>query len=142
MIIVFDMDNTLTDEMGSSLRPGIISLLQKLVKEKFELKLWTNSKKDRAISILKEHKLEQYFSQFIFRENYDLEDKGIRKDIRKVGGEILIDDDPKEIQYVKSIGKHGFLISSFRKGKTVKENELEEVYKFIEGKKGFFRKLF
>ena len=119
MIIVFDMDNTLTDEMGSSLRPGIIVLLQKLVKEKFELKLWTNSKKDRAISILHEHKLKLYFSEFVFRENYDPEDKGIRKDIRKVKGEILIDDDPKEIQYVKSIGKDGFLISSFRKGKAV-----------------------
>ncbi|MBP7283413.1 MAG: DUF705 domain-containing protein [Leptospiraceae bacterium] len=142
MIIVFDMDNTLTDEMGSSLRPGIIVLLQKLVKEKFELKLWTNSKKDRAISILHEHKLKLYFSEFVFRENYDPEDKGIRKDIRKVKGEILIDDDPKEIQYVKSIGKDGFLISSFRKGKAVKENELEEVYKFIINKKGFFKKLF
>ena len=89
-----------------------------------------------------EHKLKLYFSEFVFRENYDPEDKGIRKDIRKVKGEILIDDDPKEIQYVKSIGKDGFLISSFRKGKAVKENELEEVYKFIINKKGFFKKLF
>ena len=27
MVIVFDMDNTLTDEFGSSVRPGMITLL-------------------------------------------------------------------------------------------------------------------
>ena len=56
MIIVFDMDNTLTDELGATLRSGIIVFLERLKKEKHELKLWTNSKKERALSILNDHK--------------------------------------------------------------------------------------
>ena len=88
MIIVFDMDNTLVDEMGATLRPGILDLLQKLRADNHELKLWTNSKKDRANSILQEHKLKSYFSEFVFRENYDPEEKGIRKDIRKINAHV------------------------------------------------------
>ena len=142
MIIVFDMDNTLADEMGASLRPGITQFLQKLNSEKHELKLWTNSKRDRAISILQEHKLKVYFSECIYREDYDPDDKGIRKDIRKVKGDFLIDDDPKEIQFVKSIGKDGFVISSFRKGAKAKAGELDEIYKLIKSKSGFLGKYF
>lgn len=142
MIIVFDMDNTLADEMGASIRPGIIELLQTLKSEKHELKIWTNSKRERATSILQEHKLKTYFSQFIYREDYDPDDKGIRKDIRRVKGDFLIDDDPKEIQFVKSIGKDGFVISSFRKGAKVKAEELDEIYKVITSKSGFFGKYF
>jgi phosphoglycolate phosphatase-like HAD superfamily hydrolase len=142
MIIVFDMDNTLVDEMGSSLRPGILDLLKKLKADNHELKLWTNSKRDRANSILQEHKLKSYFTNFVFREDYDPEEKGNRKDIRNVKGDYLIDDDPREIQYVKSIGKDGFLISSFRKGSKVKENELNEIYKLIQKNSGFFNKFF
>ncbi len=141
MIIVFDMDNTLVDEMGATLRPGILDLLQKLRADNHELKLWTNSKKDRANSILQEHKLKSYFSEFVFRENYDPEEKGIRKDIRKINGDFLIDDDPEEIQYIKSIKKNGFLISSFRRDSKVKEQELNEVYNLIQKKKGFFKNL-
>ena len=142
MIIVFDMDNTLADEMGAGLRPGIVAFLQKLKSEKHELKLWTNSKRDRAISILQEHRLKVYFSEWIYREDYDPEDKGIRKDIRRVKGDFLIDDDPREIQFVKSIGKDGFAISSFRKGGSVKVEELDEIYKVIKSKSGFLRKYF
>lgn len=142
MIIVFDMDNTLADEMGVSLRPGIIEFLQKLKADKHDLKLWTNSKKERAVSILQEHKLKSYFSSCTYREDYDPDDKGIRKDIRNVNGDFLIDDDPKEIQFVKSIGKDGFLITSFRKGGKVKDKELGEIYKVIKSKSGFFKKYF
>ena len=129
MIIVFDMDNTLADEMGAGLRPGIVAFLQKLKSEKHELKLWTNSKRDRAISILQEHRLKVYFSECIYREDYDPEDKGIRKYIRRVKGDFLI-------------GKDGFAISSFRKGGSVKVEELDEIYKVIKSKSGFLRKYF
>lgn len=142
MIIVFDMDNTLADEMGAGLRPGIIEFLQKLKSKKHELKLWTNSKKERAISILQEHRLRVYFSECIYREDYDPDDKGIRKDIRRIKGDFLIDDDPKEIQFVKSIGKDGFVICSFRKGAKVKAGELDEIYKLIKSKSGFLKGIF
>ncbi|MBK7054369.1 MAG: DUF705 domain-containing protein [Leptospiraceae bacterium] len=142
MVIVFDMDNTLADEMGAGLRPGIVDFLQKLKSEKHELKLWTNSKRERAISILQEHKLKAYFTECIYREDYDPDDKGIRKDIRRVKGDFLIDDDPKEIQFVKSIGKDGFLITSFRKGGKVKAGELDEIYKVIKSKSAFIKNFF
>lgn len=142
MILVFDMDNTLVDEMGSSIRPGIIDLLKKLKLEGHDLKLWTNSKKDRAKTILSELQLKQYFSECIYREDYDPKDQGVRKDIRKVNGDILIDDDPKEIEFIQSLGKKGFLISSFRKGMKLNQKELDELYAFIQKKNSFFGKFF
>ena len=36
----------------------------------------------------------------IFRENYDPQNKGINKDIRKVKGDMLVDDDPSEIRQI------------------------------------------
>ena len=87
--IVFDMDNTLIDEFGSTLRPGITAFLEQLKSMNCELYLWTNSSRDRAKEILIHHKLDHYFSKFIYREDYDPENKGVRKDIRKIGGEIL-----------------------------------------------------
>ncbi|HEX3047420.1 MAG TPA: NIF family HAD-type phosphatase, partial [Bacillota bacterium] len=97
MNIVMDMDNTLTDEFGSSVRPGIINFLETLKRDGHVLILWTNSTKERAVTILKDHRLHFYFSRFIFREDYDPQNIGLPKDIRKVEGDLLIDDDPDEI---------------------------------------------
>ena len=55
--IVFDMDNTLVDEVGSTLRPGIIDFLVNLKNMDLNLILWTNSSKERAKTILYNHKL-------------------------------------------------------------------------------------
>ncbi len=142
MTIVFDMDNTLTDEFGSAVRPGIVSLLQRCKKDGHKLVLWTNSKRERAKDILARHNLDIYFSTFIFRENYDPKEKGVHKDIRKIKGDILIDDDPAEIDFVKSIHKRGFKISSYRKGTKPNPKELSELYSCINKSKGLFGKLF
>lgn len=111
MNLVFDMDNTLTDEFGSSARPGIHELLTKLRREGHTLILWTNSTADRARTILVEHDLRPFFSSFRFREDYDPQNKGFPKDIRKVEGSFLMDDDPAEIRYTQKIGKEAFLIA-------------------------------
>jgi HAD superfamily phosphatase (TIGR01681 family) len=134
MNIVFDMDNTLTDEFGSSVRPGIIQLLDKLKKEGHVLMLWTNSVKSRAVDILLEHGLRSYFSKFIFREDYDPKNLGARKDIRKINGDVLIDDDPAEIEFMKKINKRGVLVTSYRKGKSVDKGDIERIYRTIQGK--------
>jgi len=139
MVIVFDMDNTLTDEFGTSVRPGIIILLEKLINEDHTLVMWTNSAEQRARSIMFDHKLHRYFSQFIYREDYDPGNKGKPKDIRKVNGDVLIDDDPEEIRFVKSTGKRGFLISPYRKGKKPKKNEIKDLYSFIQKQPGFLK---
>ena len=138
MNLIIDMDNTLTDEFGSTVRPGIIDLLAKLKNDGHILMLWTNSTKERALFILKDHKLNKYFSKFIFREDYDPENKGLNKDIRKVNGDILIDDDPEEIKYMKKINKRGIPISSYRKNIHSDKNELELIYKKINEKKNLF----
>ena len=80
MNIVFDMDNTLTDGLGAAIRPGIITLLERLKADGHILMLWTNSTKDRARYILHSHDLTKYLSNFVFRENYDPDSDGTPKD--------------------------------------------------------------
>ena len=142
MTIVLDMDNTLTDEFGSTVRPGIVSLLQRCNNDGHRLVLWTNYKRERAKDILSRYNLNKYFSTFIFRENYDPQEKGVAKDIRKIKGDILIDDDPSEISFMKSIHKRGFKISSYRKGTKPNPKELSELYSYINKSIGLFGKLF
>jgi len=45
MKIAIDMDNTIIDELGSTLRPGIINFLEELA-ARHELILWTNSRRN------------------------------------------------------------------------------------------------
>ncbi len=108
MNIVIDMDNTLADEQGATKRPGIDELLAKLQAEGHTLILWTNSARYRAIIFLKDLDLRKYFEKIICREDYDPNNKGILKDIRLVDGDILIDDNPKEISHMKTIKKKAY----------------------------------
>jgi len=57
--IAIDMDNTIIDELGSTLRPGIIDFLEK-ASIRNELILWTNSKRIRAMEILDYFNLRKY----------------------------------------------------------------------------------
>ncbi|MDR2194907.1 MAG: HAD family hydrolase [Treponema sp.] len=128
MNIAIDMDNTIIDEFGSTLRPGIVYFLEK-ISERNDLILWTNSKRLRAMEMLAYFNVRKYFSKIISRENYDPEDKGLRKDMRKYNCDILIDDDREEIEYNRKNGKTGILIESYRKNKTMDKNELEKIIK-------------
>jgi phosphoglycolate phosphatase-like HAD superfamily hydrolase len=126
MKIAIDMDNTIIDELGSTLRPGIIDFLDK-VSIKNELILWTNSKRIRAMEILEYFNLRKYFVKIISRENYDPEEKGLRKNIEEYNYDIIIDDDFEEIEYNKKRGKIGILVESYRKNKKIDENEMEKI---------------
>jgi TFIIF-interacting CTD phosphatase-like protein len=66
MKIVLDMDNTIIDELGSTLRPGIKKFLKK-ISAKHELILWTNSKKPRAMEILEYFDIRKYFVKNNFK---------------------------------------------------------------------------
>lgn len=127
MRIAIDLDNTLVDELGSTLRPGIIDFLEKISVNN-DLVLWTNSRKSRALEIINHHKIRKYFSRIIAREDYDPEDTCILKDTKKMKVDLLIDDSPEEINFNKD---RGLLISSYRKNKPVPSNELEAIYKEI-----------
>ena len=126
MKIAIDMDNTIIDELGSTLRPGIIDFLETLFK-RHELILWTNSKRVRTIEILDHFNLRKYFIKIISRENYDPEEKGLRKNIGLYNYDILIDDDIVEIEYNINNGKIGILVETYRKDKEMDENELEKI---------------
>jgi FMN phosphatase YigB (HAD superfamily) len=126
MKIAIDMDNTIIDELGSTLRPGIIGFLDEL-STRHELILWTNSRRMRAIEILDHFDLRKYFVKIISRENYDPQEKGLRKNIGEYDCDILIDDDIEEVKYNESMGKTGILVATYRKNKETDENELEEI---------------
>jgi predicted HAD superfamily phosphohydrolase YqeG len=124
--IALDMDNTLVDELGSTLRLGIINFLEKMC-IKHEVILWTNSRRIRAMEILEHFDLRKYFVKIISRENYDPEEKGLRKDIQKYGYDVIIDDDIEEIKFNNKNGKIVILVESFRKNCKIDENEMEEI---------------
>ena len=120
------MDNTIVDELGSTLRPGIINFLEK-ISLNHELILWTNSKRLRTMEILEYFNIKKYFIKIISRENYDPEEKGNKKDIEKYNYDIIIDDDVLEIEYNKNKGKIAIIVESYRKNKKMPENELEDI---------------
>ena len=137
--IVFDMDNTLADEFGKEARPGMRDLLGRLADDGHALALWTSSTRARALRILADHRFADFFAERVFREDYDRENKGAPKDIRRIGGDVLVDDDPKQIAFVKSVGLRGVLVKSYRGG-----NESPEVVKVLEKeiRGGFLSRLF
>ena len=139
--IVFDLDNTIADEFGAKLRPGIKGLLSVLKKD-YRLLLWTNSARLRARSILDEHHLSVYFEKMIFREDYDPVNKGLLKDLRTIEASFLVDDDPEEIEFNQKKGVGAYLISPFRSSFDTSlpdddpqvqkmKSELREIYRLI-----------
>jgi len=124
--IAIDMDNTIIDELGSTLRPGIIDFLEELA-TRHELILFSNSRRIRAMEILDHFDLRKYFVKIVSRENYDPEEKGLMKDIGMFDCDILIDDDAEEIKYTENLGKTGILIEPYRKNKKLDERELEGI---------------
>jgi FMN phosphatase YigB (HAD superfamily) len=135
VIVVFDLDNTLADEFGSAARPGIANLLERLRADGHTLILWTNSKRDRARVILYELKLIRCFDSFLFREDYDVEETDVPKDLRRVNGDFIVDDDPKQIEFARSIGKDGFCIKPFRKGRPPDPADLERVRQALDARR-------
>jgi len=142
MVVVFDMDNTLVDAFGSMVRPGIVGLLGRLQKDGHTLVLWTNSRRDRAIEILRLHDLRRHFKACICREDYDPDEQDVPKDIRRIKGDILVDDDPEAIAYVRSTGRKGFLIRPYRKGGAADRKELADLYRTIGKAKGILGGMF
>ena len=86
--------------------------------------------------------MKRFFSGFTFREDYDPDNEGKPKDIREVDGNFLVDDDPKQIDFVRSVGKHGFLITDYWKESLANPAELEKLHKAIQKARGFWGRLF
>ncbi len=138
MKIAVDMDNTLFDDFGRRVRPGILELLRELRQQGHELVLWTSSTRERAARILHEHKVEPLFDGFRFREDYDPQGIGTFKDLRTIAADAIIDDDPKHIDFAKATGKIGILVSSYRGG-PCRPDDLAHVRPALSlGRKGLF----
>lgn len=138
MKIVFDMDNTLADELGKELRPGVLELLKRLEAEGHELALWTSSTRQRALRILKDLGLREFFIEKRYREDYDPKNEGKGKDIREIGGDILIDDDPKQVRFAEKIGCRGLAITAYRGGDDPNPGEMTTLYNAIHKRGGLF----
>jgi hydroxymethylpyrimidine pyrophosphatase-like HAD family hydrolase len=139
MKIAVDMDNTLFDDFGQRMRPGVLTLLKALREDGHELVLWTSSTRERAVRILAEHKVVPLFSTFRYREDYDPGNTGALKDLRAIGADAIIDDDPKHVDFAKAIGKIGILVTSYRGG-PCKPNDLAHVLPALKpAKQGWMR---
>lgn len=116
MHLVFDLDGTLVGDEGQ-LRPGAESLLAELADAGHTLSLWTASLEERALRILDTHEMRRLFAHLVFREDYDPRAKGHPKDIRYLQGDVLVDDDPKQIAFTEAAGGRGVLVPTFAGGR-------------------------
>ena len=126
-------------------RPGFIELLQNLKSEGHTLSLWTSSPRPRTEIILDDLKLREFFGTVVCREEYDPKNLGVGKDIAKIKGDFLIDDDPSQVEYAASIGKKAFLISPYRRNTEADPAELKRLLRAIklaQGLVGMLRSLF
>ena len=126
--IILDLDNTIADEFGRRVRPGMVEFLEQLSADGHELVLWTSSTRDRAELILAEHDLERHFVRTICREDYD---NSGPKEIRKIGGQAIIDDDPAQVDAAEASGGLGLLITPYRGGPDPNPGELDEFLQAI-----------
>jgi hydroxymethylpyrimidine pyrophosphatase-like HAD family hydrolase len=111
--VCFDLDNTLVDDTGHHLRPAMRELLGSLRAHGIRLSLWTASTKERTQEILREHRIEAWFGDFVFREDYDPEGIGYPKDITYLNADLLVDDRIEHIEFVRRKGQQGFQLAPF-----------------------------
>jgi len=135
--VVFDLDHTLIDEKGESVRPGIFELLTSLKNNGVELILWTASFKERSEPILQKLGLSIYFDKFVYREDYNTDSRrwiSVSKDIRVTNGDILVDDSQKQVDYVNSIGLVGYKMTPYASTEPYcnpSTRELEDLHNMI-----------
>jgi len=138
MHIYWDLDNSLIDELGETVRPGMFELLESFKANDLQLSIWTASTKNRAEPIINSLGLAEYFTSFVYRDDYDPDAtfaKTQPKDIRFGDGDMLIDDSKRHCDFTTSIGLKAFKIESFvsysNKDNDQYYNELEELHKFV-----------
>jgi ADP-ribose pyrophosphatase YjhB (NUDIX family) len=115
--IVFDLDNTLIK--NNKLRPNAIELLESLKKNNNKISLWTHSKRDRVMRLFKKNNLEKYFEKIVTREDYAMgKDMNTFKDIKKIGGDMLIDNSKIQITKQRRAGNEAIRVSTYKGGKS------------------------
>ena len=134
MYIYFDLDNTLIDELGQTVRPGMFELLDSFKANNVSMAIWTASVRKRSKPILDNLNLSHYFSDVVYRDDYDPEatfGSSSPKRIDALGGDILVDDSQFQCDYVNSVGKIGFKVTPFFSYVDNDLEELEELHKLV-----------
>jgi len=134
MHIYFDLDNTLIDELGETVRPGMFELLDSFKANTLQLSIWTASTKNRAEPIIQNLGLASYFTSFVYRNDYDPDAtfaKTQAKDIRFGDGDMLVDDSKRHCDFTESIGLRAFKVTPFVSYKNTDPLELEELHRFV-----------
>ena len=134
MHIYFDLDNTIIDELGETVRPGMLELLESFKTNNLQLSIWTASTKNRAEPIIHNLGLAKYFTSFVYRDDYDPDATfaGMQpKDIRFGNGDMLIDDSPRHCKFVESIGLKAFRVQPYIAYMDTGPAELEELHKLV-----------
>ena len=135
--VCFDLDRTLVDDSGLHLRPAMRELLEELAGASIVLSLWTASIRECAMDILSRHRIDMLFSHFVFRDDYDPEGAGHPKDISYLNADLLVDDSPRLIEFVRTTGRAGFLITPFvNRGTKLPKEELRGLREMILGPSG------
>lgn len=135
MLIVFDMDNTLVDELGQTARPGIRGVLTRIAQAGHTMMIYTSSTRERAERILDDLKLAPFFARLIAREDYDPGNTGRIKDVKSLRADWFIDDDPKQIAAVKKQGVKVFQVAAYRRRVKLEAGELEALEKAVLGRR-------
>ena len=127
MMVVFDLDYTLVDRYGTSVRPGVEDLLQHLAVAGHGLALWTAASRYRTENIFAFHDLGRHFDPIVCRDDPLSVQAGGRKDIRRIGGRFLVDDESDQIEYVRGLGLDGFLVAPYSGDPLADEDELDRL---------------
>ena len=101
--VAIDLDRTLMKRIfkkgkyiSSDLRPGSREFLKQLKSEGYKITIWSHGEKAGVVKALKDTKLSPYIDDVITREQYAVGlGHSTIKDIRKIGADIIIDDNPK-----------------------------------------------
>jgi hypothetical protein len=100
-----------------------------LASDGHKLSLWSASTEDRGLELLDFHGLDTFFRTTVFRDHYDPSCEGHPKNIRYGDGDMLVDNDLAQIQFVESIGKKGLHVASFNsKSKTTWTDDSLKIY--------------
>ncbi len=92
---------------------------------------------------MNEKGIEHFFSKIIAREDYDLNSQDGCKDIRRVKGDVIIDDNPEQAVFARKFSYHAFVVKPFTSSRMVSSDEFDSLHKRISKLNGgFFKKLF
>jgi len=110
--VVIDLDLTLVDGRGK-LFPGAKNFLLKLKSQGKSITLWTHSTEARTNAILSREGIARIFDRIITREKYEPTGSSpdALKDIRKIGGDILIDNSGIQARRYAELGLEGKVIT-------------------------------